>query len=699
METLWYSTSHIFGIAIIHSLWQGLIIYSLIRLYLLCLPATSSRGRYQLGTTGLLCMFVWFAATLWNQVNTYRFLPRTTFAPVHINDLLPLYNPLRPLPAASRYEFDLNIYMPYLTAIYAGGFLINGLRLFYAWYSMRRLKRSGIPSTPFQQQVNQLSKYFNLKRPVKVIFSHIIDVPCVVGYLKPILLLPVTLSTSLSTEEAETILLHELAHISRNDFAWNLLQQLITLLLFFNPFVHLLGRELDEERENSCDDLVVAATGQPLLYAQALYKLESQRRSAMQPALAMAATGQKYHLLNRIQRIMKTQNHHLNLKPTLLAMLLLAAGIGLATLLQPQIAQGKVSIRNIKPVFEKLFAAAADTVPDKGRLTNRSTSPHKTNSAKATGRNRSAVTSSIDGEAQDIFDPKMKQLMADLQKQSLALSQHYSNPKFLKLQEELAANGQQMQALYNNKDISRLTDEMSKAGEEFGTKWGNSPKMQELSTKMGIAGSKIGAYYSSNEFKKLDAELRKKYNLPLDHDFNYRSDDPKYRAYQDEMKRKTPADVQQQQDAMKTMGEDMKKVYEAPEYKAAQKRLQALGDSMGKAYHNPRMKEVQAQLKRYGEQMSKWQNSPEFKRQQELLKETGDKISAYTQSPEYKKHMREWTENMRTNMNKNFDRMQLDLDRQQRDLNRIEKNLNKTEKLEQPEPAEQPEPKEPTENQ
>ena len=108
-----------------------------------------------------------------------------------------------------------------------------------------------------------------------------VDVPCMMGYFKPVILLPFTLSTYLSAEEVEAILLHELAHIKRGDYLVNLLQQVIGILLFFNPCMLLINKIINEERENCCDDLVVEATASPLIYAKALFKLEQTRENTL----------------------------------------------------------------------------------------------------------------------------------------------------------------------------------------------------------------------------------------------------------------------------------------------------------------------------------------------------------------------------------------------------------------------------------
>src|SRR6185503_12797282 len=158
----------------------------------------------------------------------------------------------------------------------------------------------------------------------------------------------------LSQEEIEAILLHELAHIKRNDYLVNMMQQVIAIILFFNPCAQLINKIINEERENCCDDLVVKATAEPIIYAKALFKLEQTRQNDWK--LALAATGKKYQLLNRIERIMKTKKQMPSLRPTLLATLILTMAVGAMTLLKPEVAQGKISVKSITPIIDRILA-------------------------------------------------------------------------------------------------------------------------------------------------------------------------------------------------------------------------------------------------------------------------------------------------------------------------------------------------------
>ena len=202
-----------------------------------------------------------------------------------------------------RYYYDIEGYLPYIAVAYLGGLVFNTIKLFLARKKINTIKRTMSVDIALQYQVNRLSSVLNITQKVKIGLSKLVDVPCMAGYLKPVILLPFTVTNYLSADEIEAILLHELAHIKRNDYLVNVIQQIISILLFFNPCTLLINRIINEERENCCDDLVVKATADPIIYAKALLKLEQNRQNDWK--LALAATGKKYHLLNRIERIIE----------------------------------------------------------------------------------------------------------------------------------------------------------------------------------------------------------------------------------------------------------------------------------------------------------------------------------------------------------------------------------------------------------
>src|SRR5205814_4150217 len=124
------------------------------------------------------------------------------------------------------------------------------------------------------------------------------QVPAVVGWVRPIVLVPASVFTGLTAEQIEALLAHELAHVRRHDYLINLLQTVTETLFFYHPAVWWVSRAIRNERENCCDDLAVEICGNTLAYVRALTDLEQMRQGM--PRLAMAADGGS--LLSRVQR-------------------------------------------------------------------------------------------------------------------------------------------------------------------------------------------------------------------------------------------------------------------------------------------------------------------------------------------------------------------------------------------------------------
>lgn len=340
MEKLLYNIGQVLGVTIIHSLWQGLLVYAALHLLFVCQPALTPAKKYFLSLGALLSILLGFICTFYIEAQSISWNPETQkFVPV-ISASAKLVNtnflsdyPINilnlPLQHASfedykaAFYYTLKNYLPYISVLYIIGFIINLCGLWLAWNKVRTIKQTLAPAPSLQSLVNNLSKRLHIYKPVSIGISDGVDVACIVGYIKPILLLPVSFTTHLSAAEVEAILLHELSHIRNNDYLLNLIQQFIIALLFFNPFTHLINRIISKERENRCDDMVIKITGNPLTYAQALLKLEENRYADLK--LALAATSKKYHLLNRVERMMKSPKPMRNARPSLLSMLLFIA--------------------------------------------------------------------------------------------------------------------------------------------------------------------------------------------------------------------------------------------------------------------------------------------------------------------------------------------------------------------------------------
>jgi len=191
--------------------------------------------------------------------------------------------------------------LPWCVAIWATGVLILSLRLFGGWIQLQFLKRRAVEPVAdrLQQAAVRLSKHLRLRRVGRLLESAVVQVPMVIGWLRPVILLPASAVTRLPMDQLEALLAHELAHIRRYDYLVNMIQTVIETLLFYHPAVWWVSRRIRAEREHCCDDLAVSVCGDSLLYARALTELEQVRGA--EPALAVAAeTGD---LLARVRRI------------------------------------------------------------------------------------------------------------------------------------------------------------------------------------------------------------------------------------------------------------------------------------------------------------------------------------------------------------------------------------------------------------
>lgn len=138
-----------------------------------------------------------------------------------------------------------------------------------------------------------------MTRAVRMLVSTATESPSVVGWMRPVILLPVSALAGLPMEQLEAVLAHELAHIRRHDYLVNLMQMAVESLLFYHPAVWWVSARIRHERELCCDDVAASASGGPLVYARALTTIEKMRGGT--PAVAMGATGGK--LLYRIRRL------------------------------------------------------------------------------------------------------------------------------------------------------------------------------------------------------------------------------------------------------------------------------------------------------------------------------------------------------------------------------------------------------------
>ena len=237
--------------------------------------------------------------------------------------------------------------LPFLSLAYILSVVYLFVRLYRQYYVTQKLFTTGIYKVNPELRVflKHMAAQMGLKKDVRIWLSNLVDTPLTIGFWKPVILLPVAVVNQLSLQQAEAVILHELNHIRRNDYFINLLIACMDILLFFNPFVRILTHIIKNERENSCDDMVLQFRYDAGQYANALLLLEKNR--TLTSAVTINATGRsKKLLLKRVERILNKTSSRNALNQKLVAYILSAFLIGLIGFYNP----GKVIVKTIDNV-------------------------------------------------------------------------------------------------------------------------------------------------------------------------------------------------------------------------------------------------------------------------------------------------------------------------------------------------------------
>lgn len=284
------------GWALIHFLWQGALVGSLFAGGCWLLRNARPQARYILG---LLCMGTLLIApfaTWWTLLEQQSLAapviawPDSTVA-------------TQAVAMTSGWDMALMFEqaLPWVVLLWALGVLVMSGRVGINWYRMTRCTRVGVKPLPAEvmEKAAFLKALFGIRRGVEVLETTLLQVPTVLGWLRPVILLPTSSLVGLTPAQLELVIAHELGHIRRLDYLVNLFQVLVETLFYYHPVVGWISRRVRHEREQCCDDLVVARCGNRIEYAKALTNLESIRSGYIAPALA--ATEGK--LVQRIERI------------------------------------------------------------------------------------------------------------------------------------------------------------------------------------------------------------------------------------------------------------------------------------------------------------------------------------------------------------------------------------------------------------
>jgi len=330
------SLLRVMGWALLHSLWQGALLALLAAAGLRLARHRSAELRYAIASGALGLLVLAFAGTV------VRFSGGADPLSVEAALIAPVGDGMGPGGWMFQLRALLSPWTPWLVLVWMLGV---GLRLTQmgralAWLYGPCLGSLQPPPAEWLTRFEALRIRGGIYRPIRLGLSDRVDSLVVLGWLKPVVLVPAAAFLALSPEALEALLVHELAHVRRGDFLANLIQTFAETLLFYHPAVWWLSARIRQEREHCCDDAAVRACGDPILYASALAGLEELRTPPhLIPDLAPAASGGK--LMSRIQRVLRVQvSPHPFAPPfAVLPALLLVAALGLTSLVASEAAR------------------------------------------------------------------------------------------------------------------------------------------------------------------------------------------------------------------------------------------------------------------------------------------------------------------------------------------------------------------------
>ena len=306
---------------LVHSLWQGLLLAFIAGFIILFTKKSSPVLRYNL----FCILFIFFAIvtcyTFARELNrsTSRLNIESSILPGKqlqkvdgISSTTSVGNENNHKTFVEKVIVYLNANAPFIVMFWFVIFCFNCVKISFNLRYIQRIRYRNIRlADPFwKKRIEELADRLGIRKPILLLESGIIKVPVMVGFLKPVILVPLGLLSNLPPEQVEAILLHELAHIRRKDFFVNFIQRIVEAIFFFNPTVLWLSSLVRDERENCCDDMAIAESKSKTKFIDALVSFQEYNMTTS--GYVLTFPGKRNHILNRVKRIINNDNKTLN---------------------------------------------------------------------------------------------------------------------------------------------------------------------------------------------------------------------------------------------------------------------------------------------------------------------------------------------------------------------------------------------------
>jgi len=617
------------GQAIFESFGQALLIYIGLQLFFQLFPGIGSNYRYDINYLGLTIITSWFLANLIKIYVHDAALP-------HYSVLLynsGLVHDTKNLPTLLQQTESFIIkYAQYITGLYMIGLMLHSFKLLGGLVNIHQIRKQKNLSADYEwsAKTNELVKNLGIVKKVSLYFSEHIQIPLTIGHFKPIVIFPLALINNLDTDQVEAILLHELAHVKRHDYLLNILQCVMDTILCFNPFAWLVSKNIRQEREYCCDDMVVDAEYNNFTYSKALFIIAQQNKQNYALAMASANTN-KYPLLNRIKRLNTMKTNDSLPKFHVLVIVAVAAIGALLTWGIPQYSVAKTTAHKMAKTTAYHISAPATPAPPAVAIEVQPATP----AIPPPPSPRKIMVFHVD----TVADVHINDTTKRIKKFSIVMDDDKGNRKeyhsvnempepvksaFLKENEGFgdmdSAKIASIKKLTNSPEWRKQMFDMKiQMDKQF-----NNPQWKKQVIAMQVEARKMAIKANSPEFKKQVAKMQAEADK-----MKIQFDSPEFKKQMEDIQVqvKEQANNPEFKKQMEDMQIKIKEQFDSPEWKKQVKDMQKQAIIISKQVNSKVWKVQVETMKKQSEEMAKKLNNPEFKKEMEdMQKKIQDEV-------------------------------------------------------------------------
>ena len=622
-----HALSEALGWTLLHFLWQGSLIAVMLWCTLSLMERRSSDARYGAACVALLAMMVFPLLTFLHLAGEeYNSL---VAAPISVDARsVAVYAGVGAGPASwsSHLTPAIDRLMPWLMALWCAGVLVFSCRLAVGLSVAHGWKLQGTEDTParLQKVFDDLRTRLGVRQAARLVESACVHAPMVIGWLKPVVLLPAGCLAGMSQQQVEALLAHELAHICRNDYFVSVVQSVLEAVLFYHPAVWWISNQVRREREYCCDEMAVGVCGDRLAYAKALSQLEERR--ALLPDVALGANGGV--LTMRIKRLLGYRQEIASANMAWMIVLVVVIAGGSSIIGRFALAESKSASSAAEPMMqagEEAQAAAQATMAEGERnateverqiekAAEQSRAAEKQLARAQEELARATKNSYAQAADQNQLDEAQKKQLADAQEQVQAALEKW---KSAKLDEQMKAVQKQLEKLNSPEFKKQLADAAAAAAAKV-----NSPEFRK---QIEDAQKQMQEKVNSPEFRKQmeDMQNRLQDSKELQAKIQAKLNSPEFK--------KQIADAQKQAEKFNT-----------PEFR---KKMEDMQQEMQKKFNSPEFKKQLEDAQKNAEKF----NTPEFReRMQDMQKHVQEEMQKVN-SPEYREKLRKMMEDAQKN--------------------------------------------------